>query len=50
MRGALVAGDVLTTATADAEGAARIEETAETAASAEQAPAEQASQASTESE
>ena len=40
-----MAGDVLTTATADAEGAARIEETAETAA-----PAEQAPQASTESE
>ena len=40
MRGALVAGEVMTTATADAEGAARIEETAETAASAEQAPQE----------
>jgi GTP diphosphokinase / guanosine-3',5'-bis(diphosphate) 3'-diphosphatase len=38
MRGALVAGEVLTTATADAEGAARIKETAETAASAQQAP------------
>ena len=38
MRGALVAGEVLTTATADAEGAARIEENAETAASAQQAP------------
>jgi GTP diphosphokinase / guanosine-3',5'-bis(diphosphate) 3'-diphosphatase len=46
-----VAGEVLTTATADAEGAARIEETAESAESAEStAPAEQAPHASTESE
>jgi GTP pyrophosphokinase len=43
-----VAGEVLITATADAEGAARIEETAESAEST--APAEQAAQASTESE
>jgi len=43
-----VAGEVLTTATADAEGAARIEETAESAEST--ASAEQAAQASTESE
>ena len=43
-----MAGDVLTTATADAEGAARIEETAESAEST--ASAEQAPQASTESE
>src|SRR6202046_4070020 len=38
MRGALVAGEVLTPATADTEGAARIEETAETAASAQPVP------------
>ena len=38
MRGALVAGEVLTTATADAEGTAPIEENAETAATAEQEP------------
>ena len=39
MRGALVAGEVLTTATADdAEGTAPIEENAETAAPAEQEP------------
>ena len=38
MRGALVAGEVLTTATANAEGTAPIEENAETAATAQQEP------------